>query len=250
MQNKEPETFKTTFISVIIPCYNEEALIGGTLRRVYDYLASRGYSYEVLAVDDGSSDSTSGIIKDFASKNPGARLIENPGNRGKGYSVRKGFLEAKGEYVCFTDADLSTPIEEIEKLLYWIKNGFDVAIGSRSIAGSIVEVRQKVWREYMGKTFNFFVQRIVFSGIKDTQCGFKCFRSRAAKDVFSRQVIDGFGFDVEALFLARRHGYTIKEVPIKWVNRFESRVNPVIHPFQMIKDLFKVRLRDLMGGYK
>lgn len=238
------------FLSVIIPCYNEEKLIGSTLERIAAYLDSKGYPYEVLAVDDGSKDSTTGIIDSFSSKNKKIRLLKNPRNMGKGYSVRRGFLEARGEYVCFTDADLSTPIEEVEKLLKWLKSGFDIAIGSRSIAGSNVEVRQKRWRELMGKTFNFLVQSIIFSGIKDTQCGFKCFSQAAAKDVFKKQLVNGFSFDVEALFIANKLGYKIKEVPIKWVNRFESRVNPIIHPLQMIKDTLKVRLRDIAGGYK
>ncbi|MBI1910598.1 MAG: glycosyltransferase family 2 protein [Deltaproteobacteria bacterium] len=251
MSNKSRKNIPagSPFLSVVVPCYNEEKLIEQTMKRVFEYLDSKKYPYEVIAVDDGSRDSSVLILKRLSQENPNLKVLENRVNRGKGYSVRRGFLEATGRFVCFTDADLSTPIEEIEKLLHWMDEGFDIAIGSRSIKGSQLEVHQHMWREYMGKTFNFFVQRIAFSGIKDTQCGFKCFKKETVKEIFSRQRIDGFSFDVEALYIAKKLGYSIKEVPIKWVNRFESRVNPLIHPLQMMRDMIKMRIWDLRGLY-
>lgn len=239
----------TPFLSVVIPCFNEENIIDDTLRKVVGYLEAAKYPYEIIAVDDGSRDSTAAKIMSWAEKSPSLRLLENQKNRGKGFSVSRGLLEARGRYVCFTDADLSTPIEEIEKLLHWLKD-FEVVIGSRSIKGSSVEVHQPMWRELMGKTFNLFVRLIAFPGIKDTQCGFKGFRNESAKEIFSRRRIDGFGFDVEALYIAKKLGYGIKEVPIKWINRFESKVNPFTHPVQMIRDILKIRIWDLKGAYK
>lgn len=238
------------FLSVIIPCYNEEELVEKTIRRVAEYLRSKGYGYEIIAVDDGSRDSTVAIIKGLMKSMPHLKLLENVKNRGKGHSVRRGFLEAEGSFVCFSDADLSTPIEEVEKLLGWLNKGFDIAIGSRSLGESKVEVHQKKWRELMGKTFNLFVRVAAISGFKDTQCGFKCFKRNAAKDIFSRQRIDGFSFDVEALYIGLKFGYRIKEVPVRWINRFESRVNPLIHPLQMVRDMLKIRVWDMQGRYK
>ena len=226
--NKTPHQDKIApFLSVIIPCYDEEKLIADTLYTVTAYLLRLGYSHEIIVVDDGSRDNTAGIVGRFAEKYPQVRLLENGQNRGKGFSVRMGALRASGEFVCFSDADLSTPIEEVEKLLHWIRQGFDIAIGSRSLKTSQVELHQPWWRETMGRTFNLIVRIMAVRGIKDTQCGFKCFRGPVAAELFSRQVLDGFSFDVENLFIARKLGYSIKEVPVRWINRIESKVNPV-----------------------
>ncbi len=238
------------YLTLIIPCYNEDKLIEDTLATVSAYLSAEDYSYEVIVVDDGSRDRTVEISKIFAKTHPEFRVVENIKNRGKGFSVKNGFLNARGEYACFTDADLSTPVEEISKLLKWYEDGYDVGIGSRSIKGSDVAVHQPWWRELMGKTFNLLVQLLTIKGIKDTQCGFKGFSKKAYKDVFPRQRIEGFGFDVETLFIAEKHGYRIKEIPVQWFNRFESRVNPLIHPFMMMMDLVKIRLNDIRGRYK
>ncbi len=248
--NKTPRQDKTTpFLSVIIPCYDEEKLIEDTLDTVTAYLSKKGYSHEIIVVDDGSRDDTVGIVGRFAEKCTRVKLLENGRNRGKGFSVRMGVLSASGEFVCFSDADLSTPIEEVEKLLHWIRRGFDIAIGSRGLKDSQVELHQPWWREMMGRTFNLFVRIMAVRGIKDTQCGFKCFRASVAADLFSRQMLDGFSFDVENLFIARKLGFSIKEVPIRWINRVESKVNPVTSSLQMLRDLFRIRLRDLLGGY-
>jgi dolichyl-phosphate beta-glucosyltransferase len=248
--NKTPRQDKDSeFLSVIIPCYNEEKLIEDTLDTVTAYLAKSGYSHEIIVVDDGSRDNTAGIVSRFAKRCPRVKLLENGRNRGKGFSVRTGVLKASGELVCFSDADLSTPIEEVEKLLYWIRQGFDIAIGSRSLEDSEVELHQPWWREMMGRTFNLFVRIMAVRGIKDTQCGFKCFRGPVAGELFSRQVLDGFSFDVESLFIARKLGYSVKEVPVRWINRAESKVNPVTSSLEMLRDLFRIRLRNLFGGY-
>lgn len=240
------------FISIIIPAYNEEKLIEDTLRQVTEFFETKPYSYEVLVVDDGSRDRTVELVRGFGASTRGfpIQVLENVRNRGKGFSVRKGFRAATGEYACFSDADLSTPIVDIDKLLKWLEDGFDVAIGSRALKDSKVDLHQPWWREIMGKTFNKFVQVVAIKGIKDTQCGFKCFSRKAYSEVFKRQSIDGFGFDVEALFIARKLGFKIKEVPVTWVNRIESRVNPFLHPIQMLAELVLIRFRDLMGLYK
>lgn len=248
--NKTPRQDKASeFLSLIIPCYDEEKLIEDTLDTVTAYLAKSGYSHEIIVVDDGSRDNTVGIVERFAEKHPVVKLLENGRNRGKGFSVRTGVLRASGELVCFSDADLSTPIEELEKLQHWLRRGFDVAIGSRSLKDSEVELHQPWWREMMGRTFNLFVRIMAVSGIKDTQCGFKCFRGPVAAELFSRQVLDGFSFDVESLFLARKLGYSVKEVPVRWINRAESKVNPITSSLEMLRDLFRIRLRNLFGGY-
>lgn len=240
------------FLSIIIPAYNEELLISDTLAQVTGFLEAKPFAYEVIVVDDGSKDRTVEFAKQWGAGGKGfpVRVLENVRNRGKGFSVRKGFQSAGSEYACFSDADLSTPIEDYDKLSKWNDEGFDVAIGSRALKDSEVDLHQPWWREIMGKTFNKFVQVMAIRGIKDTQCGFKCFSRNAYTEVFKRQTIDGFGFDVEALYIAKKHGFKIKEVPVKWVNRFESRVNPILHPIQMLGELVLIRFRDLMGVYK
>ena len=253
---KAPLSGENPFLSLIIPAYNEEKLIGDSLTKVTAYLETMEYSYEVILVDDGSRDSTVEIASAWSKGDTAAglkgevRVLENVRNRGKGFSVRKGFLEARGEFALFSDADLSTPVEDSAKLLAYAKEGFDVAIGSRALKESQIELHQPWWRELMGKSFNAIVQLLAIKGIKDTQCGFKCFSKKAYHEVFSRQTIDGFGFDVEALFIAKKHGFKIIEVPVKWENRIESRVNPILHPIQMFFELLLIRFRDIMGAYK
>ncbi len=241
---------KDCFLSVIIPAYNEEKRLLPTLERVCEYLSTKDFPYEVVVVDDGSTDNTLQITKSIANKNNHINILSNERNSGKGYSVRRGMLSARGEYVFFTDADLSTPIEEIEKCLPYLVNGYDVVIGSRSMPGADIIVHQPWYREKMGKIFNFMVNVVLLRGIVDTQCGFKGFKRDVAKKVFSRCRIDGFSFDVEALYLSRKFDYKIKELPIRWENSTLSKVSPVKHSIQMFRDLLGIKMKDLQGYYK
>ena len=236
-------------ISVIIPAYNEEKRVSKTLHAIKAYLEDK-FSYEIIVVDDGSTDGTVEVCQKFFHINGCGKVLKNDHNCGKGYSVRRGMLEAKGKLMLFSDADMSTPIGEIEKLMCEIDKGYDIAIGSRSISGSDIKLHQPFYRESMGKVFNFFVQMIAVKGIIDTQCGFKLFTDKAVRDIFPGQYNDGFSFDVEVLFIARKLGYSIKEVPITWINSPASRVHPVVDSIRMLLDLFCIRIRDLRGGYR
>ena len=236
-------------LSIVIPAYNEERRLPRTLRTIVDYLAGR-FSYEVIVVDDGSTDRTYDVSREFFDMNQCGRVLKNDGNCGKGCSVRRGMLEASGRLRLFSDADMSTPIDQLEKLHAEIRNGYDIAIGSRSLPDSDIKLHQPLYRELMGKIFNRFVQKIAVRGIIDTQCGFKLFTGKAAHDIFVRQISNGFSFDVEVLFIASKLGYRVKEVPITWVNSPESKVNPVTASARMLLDLFFVRARDLRGIYR
>ena len=238
------------YLSIVIPAYNEEALIEKTLNDVTLYLEKSGFSYGIIVVCDGCKDKTALLAGEIAKKNNRVSVIDRKVNRGKGYSVKQGCLDASGDYVIFTDADLSTPIDEIEKLLKWLQEGYDIAIGSRALKESDIQIHQAWYREIMGKTFNLFVQAIAIKGIKDTQCGFKGFKKEAMQKVFARQTINGFSFDVEVLYIAGKFGYKIKEVPIRWLNRKESKVNPIIHSLQMMIDLIRIRIRGWKGAYE
>ena len=237
-------------LSIVIPAYNEEAVIKKTLEKVAEYLEGRYLSYEIIVVCDGCKDNTARLAEEAAKANHKIQVLDRKTNMGKGFSVRQGCLEAKGNYVIFTDADLSTPIDEIEKLLKWLEEGYDIAIGSRALKESDIQVRQAWYRQTMGKIFNLLVQTLAIKGIKDTQCGFKGFKKEVARKIFQRQAINGFGFDVEVLYIARMLGYSIKEVPVRWLNRAASKVNPLTHPLQMLTDLIRIRLRGWKGAYE
>lgn len=229
-------------LSIVIPAYNEEKRIGLTLERVVPYFKQvRKNSFEIIVVDDGSSDQTVRVVAKSLQETF-YRLIENGRNRGKGYSVRQGMLAAQGQVILFTDADLSTPIEEFEKLAQALDGQYDVAIGSRSVPGSDIRVRQNFLRELMGKTFNFIARRLSFGEFHDSQCGFKAFTHDAAKAIFSKQKLDGFCFDAEILFLAERMGFQVKEVGVRWENSPQSKVRIVNDSIQMLMDLFRIRL--------
>lgn len=250
--HKLENIYKEPSLSIVIPAYNEETVIKKTLERVAEYLDVSHPSYEIIVVCDGSKDSTAIIAERFARERgtDTIKVIARAGNMGKGFSVRQGCLEAKGNYVIFTDADLSTPIDEIEKLLKWLEEGYDITIGSRALKESDIQIRQAWYREIMGKIFNLFVQVFAIKGIKDTQCGFKGFKKEVARNIFQRQTINGFGFDVEVIYIARVFGYNIKEVPVRWLNRAESKVNPLTHSFQMLADLIRIRFRGWKGAYE
>jgi dolichyl-phosphate beta-glucosyltransferase len=236
-------------ISVVVPAYNEEIRLKSTLPQLWRSLNRRFVSFEVIVVDDGSSDGTARIVSQFSDQHQEVRLISYPLNRGKGFAVKTGILAASGEYILFSDADLSTPIREVRKLLPALHDGYDIAIGSRVCRAAKIIKYQPLYRLCMGKTFNKFVQLLTLAGISDTQCGFKCFKRVAARKIFENCRIDGFSFDVEVLFVARQQGMRIKEIGVLWRNSPLSKVHPVIHSLQMLRDLFVIRFYGFLGYY-
>jgi dolichyl-phosphate beta-glucosyltransferase len=232
-------------LSVVIPAFNEALRLPATLARVREHLAARGVAHEILVVDDGSSDATADVARAGGDV---VRLLRHEPNRGKGYAVRRGMLAATGERRLMTDADLSTPIEELARLEAEIDRGFDVAIGSRAVAGARIEVRQPAYREAMGRLFNVLVQALLLPGLSDTQCGFKLFTAAAAEAAFRACRLDGFCFDAEALYVARRHGLRIAEVPVVWRNDAATRVG-IGGGGAAFLDLVRIRLLALRGAY-
>jgi dolichyl-phosphate beta-glucosyltransferase len=230
-------------LSVVIPVYNEEGRIGASLERVWNYLrgSSGSGGFEIIVVDDGSRDCTGTVVEQFMSRAPEVRLIRLPMNRGKGAAVRAGMMAAAGEAVLFSDADLSTPIELVEDALKLFREGCDVVIGSRALAESRILVRQSPLRQSLGRLFNRLIRSWLRVPFRDTQCGFKLFRREAALAVFRRARIDGFAFDVEVILLARRLGYLVREMPVRWINDPDSRVTLMRHPAQMLVDLWRIR---------
>ncbi len=239
-------------ISIVIPAYNEERRLPATLSAVLAHLSRRPWRFaEVLVVDDGSTDGTAGVVEEFCRSHPAVRLLKNPGNRGKGYSVRHGMLEANGDWVLFTDADLSAPIEELDKLLEAAEEqGAAVAIGSRALDRSLIAVHQSFFRESAGRVFNLLMQLLTGLPFRDTQCGFKLFEARAAREVFRRQRLERFGFDVEVLFIARRLGYRTVEVPVRWSHSEGTKVSMFRDSLNMFLDLLRVRWNQLRGRYR
>lgn len=244
------------YLTLIVPAYNEEKRLPATLNRIAQYLSTRDYSYELLVVDDGSRDATRQVVLDFARNKPWVRLVQyddekgRPVNRGKGYAVRQGVLAAAGRDILFSDADLSTPVEEIEKLLPGIARGeCDIAVASRALPDSQLPVHQPWYREIMGRTFNKFVQTVIGTTISDTQCGFKAFRGEAAKKIFGMAQIDGFGFDTEIIYLANKYKFRVQEIGVIWRHQDESRVNPLLAPLSMMSELIQVRVNDMRGMY-
>jgi dolichyl-phosphate beta-glucosyltransferase len=232
-------------LSVVIPAFNEAARLPRTLARVRAYLDARAQPYELLVVDDGSSDDTARVVRDVGA--PVALLSYAP-NRGKGHAVRTGMLAASGERRLMTDADLSTPIEELARLEAELARGFDVVIGSRAVAGARIEVHQPLYREAMGRLFNRLVQALLLPGLHDTQCGFKLWSARAAEAAFRACRLDGFSFDVESLFVARRRGLRIAELPVVWRNDAASRVGAFGGAFAFL-DLVRIRAAAARGRY-
>ncbi len=225
-------------VSIIIPAYNEESRIGRSLQTALDYLRSGSRSFEIIVVDDGSKDKTAEIAESIDKE---IRVLRQPRNLGKGAAVRRGMLEAVGAVRVFSDADFSTPVYELEKILPEIEKGADVCIGSRALNPSLIKKHQPFYREFMGKTFNRIIRVILFSGIKDTQCGFKGFTDKAADALFSKASIDGFGFDVEILYIARKMGLSIVETPVEWYNDLRSTVSPIKDSLKMIFEILKIR---------
>ena len=233
-------------LSVVIPAYNEERRLPGTLRSVVEHLRPRRTSFEVLVVDDGSTDGTAAAVEAFG--DPRVHLLRGQDNRGKGHAVRRGMLKATGARRLMTDADLSTPMTDLAGLEEAMGRGFDIAIGSRALAGSNVEVRQGAFREGMGRVFNVGVRLLLLPDLRDTQCGFKLFTAQAAQVAFSTSRLDGFCFDVEALVVARRHGLRIAEVPVTWRNDVATRVG-LTKGAQAFADLVRIRWSRSRGAY-
>jgi dolichyl-phosphate beta-glucosyltransferase len=237
-------------LSIIIPAYNEEALIVNTLDGLKKYLSDRSDPYEIIVVDDGSQDKTARCIQDWKKTNQvDLRLFINEQNRGKGFSIQRGVMESHGRFIIFIDADLPYELHAIEGFLQVLRNGYDLAIGSRVLPGSQVK-GVPVIRYVSGQIFSWMVQAVLFSGLPDTQCGFKSFKSGAAKEIFRRLTIEGFGFDVEMLFVARKLNYAIQPIAVQMIDhRHRSRVRLVIDSFRMFANLFTVRWNDLQGKY-
>ena len=238
-----------TKLSVIIPAYNEESRLPKTLQAVYAYFQKQNYVYEILVVSDGSKDHTVEVAQEMAQKIPGLRVIAEQENRGKGYAVRKGILEAKGEYRVFTDADNSTSIEHVERMWIEFKKGAEVVIGSRDIKGAKRTVRQSLVREKLGDIFNLMVQMLSgLWGIWDTQCGFKGFSAKAAQEIFAKTTVNRWAFDVEVLVIAKKLGYPIQEIPVVWVNDAQSKVR-FSGMVKMILEVLQISMNNMLGKY-
>jgi glycosyltransferase involved in cell wall biosynthesis len=238
-------------LSIVIPAYNEERRIQRTLGETFDYLDRQSYSSEILVVDDGSKDGTGEVVMSFAERvGNRIRLINNPGNRGKGYAVRNGMLHAQGDIILFCDADMSTPPEETRKVIEPIENDqYDVVFGSRALAGSRIEERQSGLREAIGRGGNFILQTLIGLRFEDTQCGFKAFRREAAHSTFSLQRIEGFGFDPEILYIAQKQGWRLLETPVRWAHVEGSKLNPLTTPLKVLLEVSTIRWNDLLGRY-
>jgi glycosyltransferase involved in cell wall biosynthesis len=235
--------------SIVIPAYNEGKRLGATLEKVLAYVRRQGWDAEVIVVNDGSRDNTAELVRAFAAKDPVLRLVENPGNRGKGYSVRHGILSARGDVVVFSDADLSSPIEEMPKLLGALAAGADIAIGSRWLRAELQTQRQSPLRQVFGRVFNLLLRIILGLKFKDTQCGFKAFTRRAAQTILPLQRIERWGFDPEILFLARKFGFRVDEVPVLWGHSGDTRIHPFLDGARMFQEIVRVRWHDLTGKY-
>lgn len=246
------------FLSVVVPAYNEERRLPQTLQAILAYLARQEYSSEVIVVDDGSVDRTTEVVESFRAQHPTVTLVRND-HRGKGYAVRTGMLAAQGHILLFSDADLSTPIEEIAELLPWFEHGYGIVIGSREGSGA-KRIQEPGYRHLMGRVFNLIVRLLTVRGIDDTQCGFKAFRDDVARVVFGRMKLYGdharpvtgsmvTGFDVEVLFIGFKCGYKIKEVPVEWRYGTETKVNPLKDSWRNFRDVVRVRWNDVRGKY-
>ncbi len=248
MINSNPD--KQIDLSVIIPAYNEENVLGDTLVDVYQFLLKQPFTSEIIIVDDGSTDSTREIVKQKKQVMENLRLVENESNQGKGYSVAHGAMEARGKYVLFMDADNATRIDEIAKLLPYFRQGYHIVIGSRAMPESIIRVPQPWIRRILGKMGNILIQSLVLWGIKDTQCGFKCFTKEAAKSIFPKQKIKGWVFDMETLAIGKQLGFRIKEVGITWTDISKTKLSFTKVYLKAIGDVIKVKWNVITGKYK
>jgi len=236
-------------LSIVIPAYNESARIEGTLQGVMDCVERQGWDAEVLVVDDGSTDTTPDVVQRWMTRYPRLQLIKNAGNRGKGFSVRNGLLQATGEIVMFTDADLSAPMEEAERLMAAIADGADVAIGSRWLEKARQTIHQPLYRRFFGRCFNWVTRMVMGLPFRDTQCGFKAFKRSAAQVIFRLQRIERWGFDPEILFIAQKLGYDIREVPVTWGHDERSRMSYLKDGMKMLEEMAVIRANSIAGRY-
>lgn len=236
---------RVPYLSIVIPAYNEEARITESLNEIADYLSSKDYTYEVVVTDDGSTDRTLEICREFAADHPWLRVIPCETNRGKGYAVRTGVVSATGEHVLLCDADLATPMEELDGFWRCVQDGADIVIASRPLRESHLVKRQPLHRELAGRAFNLAVRMLAVRGIHDTQCGFKLFSREAAQTIFPVCTLNGFSFDIEVLHIAQRLGLHIREVGVHWYHRPGSKVRLLRDGTRMVRDLLKIRLRHL-----
>ncbi len=234
-------------LSLVVPAYNEERRLPQTLPRIVNFVQAQEYEGEVIVVDDGSTDATVKVVEEIALEAPFVTLIRNE-HHGKGYSVKTGALAAKGDYIFLCDADLSMPIDEVSKFVPPALEDYDVAIGSREIAGAR-RYDEPYYRHLMGRVYNALVRLVAVRGFQDTQAGFKCFARDTVHDVFPYQTMEGFGFDVEVLFIAQKRGFRIVEVPINWYYMSHSRVNPIGDSVRMFREIVQVRLNNWQGLY-
>ena len=240
-------------LTIVIPAFNEAKKIEATINEVTGYLSGKGYSYELIIVDDGSEDDTPEIVKRYRTlkSNGNIRILENVHNRGKGYAVRKGIKEATGGYILFMDADNSTRINELERMLPGFKDGFDIIIGSRRLKNipSDIVISQPSSRHILGEIY-LYISRLFFKiNVRDYNCGFKLFKNNVAKKIFSKQMMDDWSFDLETLFLAEKYCFKIKEVPVNWKHYKGSKVRPVLDGIKSFISLFKIKANDVSGKY-
>lgn len=247
-QNKSGQIF----LSVIVPTYNEEKILSKSILEMDKFFSEKKYSYEIIVVDDGSKDKTKEIAKNLEGIIKNFRLSGYETNKGKGFAVKTGMLEAKGQYRLFADADNSTPIQEIDKLMPFFGEGFDIVVGSRAAGGreANVKIEQPLYRRMLAKSANLVIRIMAVHGISDTQCGFKCFSAESVENIFSRSKISRWGFDIEALAIAQKKGYKVKEVPVSWYNRAESRVRPIKGAITTLGELIKIKWNLIMGKYR
>jgi dolichyl-phosphate beta-glucosyltransferase len=240
----EPLTY-----SIVIPAYNESERLPATLDKVLAHIAQQNWNAEVIVVNDGSRDNTPDVVREYARRNSSVRLVENPGNRGKGYSVRNGMSQAKGDILLFSDADLSSPIYEADKLFRGLAQGADVAIGSRWLDANLQTQRQPFYRQLSGRVFNLLLRVILGLKQKDTQCGFKAFTRRAGQAIFPLQRIERWGFDPEILYIANKFGFRTVEVPVEWANDERSKISPLRDGSRMFMEVCKIRWNAIRGLY-
>ena len=236
----------SVYLSIIIPAHNEESRLPDTLEQVFHFLEKQTFTSEVIVVENGSADKTFEVAQEFSSKHKNFNVIQN--ERGKGAAVRRGMLEARGEYRFMCDADLSMPIEAVTKFLPPALNDIDIVIASREVEGS-VRYDEPRYRHFGGRGINYIIQILALPGLNDTQCGFKCFRADVVKDIFNLQTMQGWSFDIELLFIARRRGYRVREIPIDWYYHPETKVNAVRDALRMIGDIFRIRANAWRGKY-